>query len=81
MKIEELLQKYPTRRIKPVNGMAVTAEVWEEAHEYHRQSQGLQTVFSRGAGILAGLEVIAGDPPAVDRAATQARKTESGSET
>ena len=43
--------------------MAVTSEVWEEAHEYHRQSQGCHALFSHGPGILAGLEVIASDPP------------------
>ena len=63
MNIEELLQRYPTKRIKPVDGMAVTSEVWEEAHEYHRQSQGCHALFSHGPGILAGLEVIASDPP------------------
>ncbi len=63
MKIEELLQKYPTKRIKPVDGMAVTAEVWEEAHEYHRQSQGIYALFSHGPGIITGLNVIASDPP------------------
>ncbi len=63
MNIEELLQKYPTKRIKPVDGMAVTSEVWAEAHKFHRQSQGYHALFSHGPGILAGLEVIASDPP------------------
>ena len=63
MNIEELLQKYPTRRIKPADGMAITADVWEEAHDYHRQSQGVQAIFSHGPGILTGLDVIASDPP------------------
>lgn len=63
MNIEELLQKYPIKRIKPADGMAVTAEVWEEAHDYHRRSQGLHALFSHGSGILTGLEVIASDPP------------------
>ncbi len=62
MKTQELLEKFPTRRIKPDDGMAVTADVWEEAHEHHRQSQGLLTLFSRGTGILTGLQVMASDP-------------------
>jgi hypothetical protein len=61
--IEELLQQYPLKRIKPVDGMAVTAEVWEEAHDYHRRSQGFHSLFSHGPGILTGLDVIASDPP------------------
>ncbi|MBI1879374.1 MAG: DUF4159 domain-containing protein [Chloroflexi bacterium] len=43
--------------------MAVTAEVWEEAHEYHGQQQRFHALFSHGPGIVAGLEVIASDPP------------------
>ncbi len=63
MNIEELLKQYPIRRIQPADGMAVTADVWEEAHEYHRRSQGFHALFSHGAGIVTGLEVIASDPP------------------
>lgn len=61
--LEELLKRYPSKRIKPIDGMAVTSAVWEEAHEYHRRSQGFVTLFSHGSGILSGLEVIASDPP------------------
>lgn len=60
---EELLQMFPTKRIKSFDGMTITAEVWDEAHEYHRQEQRLATLFSHGPGILTGLEVIASDPP------------------
>ena len=57
------MKTFPTRRIKPIDGMAVTAQVWEEAHQYHYKSQGLHSLFSHGAGIVAGLEVLASDPP------------------
>lgn len=63
MSIEDLLQVFPARRIKAMDGMAVTAEVWEEAHEYHRQHLQFHNTFHHGAGIVAGLEVIASDPP------------------
>jgi hypothetical protein len=43
--------------------MAVTATVWEEAHQYHRQCHSFLTLFSHGPGILTGLEVVASDPP------------------
>ena len=60
---EDLLKEFPAKRIKPLDGMAVTAEIWEEAHEYHRQSQRSHVLFSHGPGIVTGLEVIASDPP------------------
>ncbi len=63
MTTKKLLQQYPVKRIKPFNGMAITSKVWEDAHEYHRRSQGLHTLFGHGSGILTGLEVIASDPP------------------
>lgn len=62
MNLEELLQQFPAKRIKPFDGMAITASIWDEAHDYHRRSHGLHALFSHGAGILTGLEVIAGDP-------------------
>ena len=59
----ELLQVFPTRRIQPVDGLAVTAAVWEEAHDYHRLRQRFHNLLGHGPGILTGLEVIASDPP------------------
>jgi hypothetical protein len=59
----DLIRMFPIKRISPVDGLAVTAEVWEEAHRYHRQRQQLHALFSRGPGIVTGLEVVASDPP------------------
>lgn len=59
---EELISQFPIKRIKPFDGMSVTAEIWEMAHEYHRQRERLHAMTSHGAGILAGLKVIANDP-------------------
>ena len=56
-------REFPTRRIKPVDGMAVTAAVWEEAHEYHRLRQRFHESLYHGAGVVTGLEVVATDPP------------------
>ncbi len=58
----ELLGLLPQKRLHAVDGMAVTADVWEAAHEYHRLMERLNTVLLHGAGIVAGLEVIASDP-------------------
>lgn len=60
---EDLIQKFPTKRIEPVDGMAVTADIWREAHEYHRQQQRFHALLSHGSGVVTGLEVIASDPP------------------
>jgi hypothetical protein len=60
---KDFLQKFPVKRIKPIDGMAVTAETWEEAHEYHRQYERFHTLLHHGWGIVTGLEVMASDPP------------------
>ncbi len=57
------LQNVPLQRIKPVDGMAVTAQIWEQAHEYHRQQRKSHDLLQHGTGIITGLEVIASDPP------------------
>jgi hypothetical protein len=59
----DLIKTLPNRRIKATDGMAVTAEVWEEAHTYHRQHQELHALLAHGTGIVAGLQVVANDPP------------------
>ncbi|RLC74814.1 MAG: hypothetical protein DRJ03_31295 [Chloroflexi bacterium] len=61
--MKDLLAEFPTQRLKPVDGLAVTAEIWEEAHEYHRQQQRFHALLGHGAGIVTGLDVIASDPP------------------
>jgi hypothetical protein len=58
-----LWQEHPTKWIEPVDGLAVTAAVWREAHDYHRQRQRFHALLSHGPGIVAGLEVVASDPP------------------
>jgi len=60
---DNLWQEFPTKRIEPVDGLAVTAAVWKEAHDYHRAQQRFHNLFSHGPGIIAGLEVSASDPP------------------
>ncbi len=50
------------QRIKAEDGMAITADVWNEAHDYHRRI--LQTHLQHGHshGILTGLNVLARGP-------------------
>ncbi len=63
MNKEDLIRLYHTKRVSPFDGMAVTAEVWEQAHDYHRQQRQMHMLFNHGSGIVSGLEVIASDPP------------------
>jgi hypothetical protein len=60
---KKLLLEYPGKRIKPVDGLAVTAQVWEESHEYHRQRLRYHELLLHGIGIVDGLDVISSDPP------------------
>lgn len=60
---DEFLKEYSNARIKAIDGMAVTADVWDKAHDFHRSQQNFHNLFGHGAGILSGLEVLASDPP------------------
>ncbi len=62
MTLPSLLRNNPGRRINAFDGMTVTADVWQEAHEYHRYQQRMLALNGHGTGILAGLEVIASEP-------------------
>lgn len=62
MTLSSLLRHNPGRRISAFDGMTVTADVWQEAHEYHRYQQRMLALNGHGTGILAGLDVIAAEP-------------------
>lgn len=57
------LNIFPKTRTKPYDGMAVTAEVWAQAHEEHRKARQAHDVIFHRPGIITGLEVQANDPP------------------
>ena len=63
MKDSNALDLFPKMRVKPFDGMSVTAEVWAKAHEEHRNALGAHNLVTHGSGILIGLEVVANDPP------------------
>ena len=58
-----LANQFPRKYIKPYDGMSITADVWGQAHEEHRQTVFAHTSTLHGAGIITGLDVIANDPP------------------
>lgn len=60
---QELLKQIPRKRIKAYDGMSVTADAWEEAHEHALQQLRMHVVLQHVTGIVSGLEVIASDPP------------------
>jgi hypothetical protein len=57
------LSLFPKTRIKPYDGMSITADVWAQAHEEHRKARQAHDVLFHGPGIITGLEVQANDPP------------------
>lgn len=63
MSEKDLIRSFPNKKINPEDGMAITADIWSSAHEYHRQRQQLYDLFSQGPGIVAGLEIEATDTP------------------
>jgi hypothetical protein len=63
MKDNSALSLFPKTRIKPYDGMSITADVWAQAHEEHRKARQAHDVLFHGPGIITGLEVQANDPP------------------
>jgi len=62
MKETGAINLFPRMQVKPFDGMSVTAEVWAQAHDEHRQALNAHNLVSHGSGILTGLEVTANDP-------------------
>ena len=54
----------PLRRLAVRNGLLLDAERWQVAHDYHRQRQNLHYQALHLPGIVCGLEVAVGPPPA-----------------
>ena len=63
MKDTSALSIFPKTRVKPYDGMSVSATVWAQAHDEHRLSRQSHDLLFHGSGIVAGLEVVANDPP------------------
>lgn len=63
MEDNSALNIFPKTRLKPYDGMSVTAEVWAQAHDEHRRARQAHDLFLHGSGVIWGLEVTANDPP------------------
>ena len=63
MKKNTAFEKFPEKHISPYDGMSITAEVWANSHDEHRTAREAHNLNLHGSGIIAGLEVVANDPP------------------
>lgn len=63
MSPNELVQRFPNKRLVAADGMAVTADIWNLAHDYHRGFLAAHFNSIYGTGIVTGLEVTADNPP------------------
>ncbi|MDY6892469.1 MAG: DUF4159 domain-containing protein [Chloroflexota bacterium] len=62
MELEDVT-RFQLRRVNPFPGLMIDVDIWQEAHNYHRDQQRLHLLTFHQTGIMAGLEVIANDPP------------------
>ncbi len=55
--------KFQLKRVNPFQGLVIDADIWRDAHEYHRDQQRLHILAFHNVGIIVGLEVVANKPP------------------
>ena len=59
---EKAFGSFPKTHISPYDGMSITADIWQDAHEEHRQTMRAHDLVFHGTGVVYGLEVVANDP-------------------
>jgi hypothetical protein len=57
------LKRFQFKRVNAFQGLVIDADIWQDAHNYHRDQQRLHTLAFHKTGITEGLEVIASNPP------------------
>lgn len=57
----DFMDDYPTQRLHPSDGMAINADIWRAAHDYHRVRDQWHLRLA-GDGILHGLQVVQTNP-------------------
>ncbi len=62
MSLTDIIKK-PMRRLNPYRGLLIDVPTWTAAHDYHRIHQQLHSMSMHSPGIVAGLEVVAWNPP------------------
>jgi hypothetical protein len=62
MELEDIIT-FQLKRVNPFQGLVIDADIWRDAHEYHRDQQKLHMLAFHNVGIVGGLEVVANKPP------------------
>lgn len=55
------LARFQLRRVSPFKGLMIDADVWRDAHEYHRDQIRLHHLALHGWGVIQGLEASLAD--------------------
>ena len=62
MSLDDITKK-PLRRLNPYRGLILDVNTWSAAHDYHREQQRLHGLAMHSPGVVAGLDVVAWNPP------------------
>lgn len=57
------VNKFQLKRVNPFQGLVIDADIWQDAHNYHRDQQRLHVLAFHDTGIVSGMEVTANNPP------------------
>jgi len=61
--VKDEILKIQLKRVNPFQGLVIDADVWQDAHDYHRSQQRLHLLAFHETGIVEGLEVVGNNPP------------------
>lgn len=56
------ISKFQLKRVNPFQGLVIDADIWKDAHNYHRDQQRLHVLAFHKTGIVSGFEVTANNP-------------------
>ena len=62
MALEDII-KFQLKRVNPFPGLVIDADIWRDAHNYHRDQQRLHNLAFHKVGIVEGMEVTANNTP------------------
>lgn len=62
MSLKDII-KFQFKKVNPFQGLVIDADIWRDAHNYHRDQQRLHVLAFHKVGIVEGLEVTANNPP------------------
>ena len=62
MTLDEII-KLQLKRVNAFQGLVIDVDIWQDAHEYHRNQQKLHLLAFHSTGIVQGLRVVGNNPP------------------